>query len=321
MKKDEMKKKIGGENGLKIFSVVIAICLWFYVVQVQNPETTRTIKNVPVVFTQRALLEDKNLTLLNTDESTIDVEIRGPRKNVTGVNRQNLTVLADVGGISATGSQVVVTNVVLPYANLTVVGKNPSALKVLVDDLVSVEKPVKVQPEGNPKDSYVVGEVSAVPETVLVKGPKTIVDGIDFVAAAIDVDGKTADVAGKEPFLAMGSGNQEIVSSLLTFSHEEIEVRAEILKAKSVGMELVFSDEMNGFAGDYELDKNSIKSVRIAGVQTLVEAMNKIKTEPITRADVSENGEVTVRLSLPEGVRSLDGETFKLRFSRRLPQE
>ncbi len=321
MKKDEMKKKISGEGGLKIFSVVIAICLWFYVVQVQNPETTRTIKNVPVVFTQRALLEEKNLTLLNTDESTIDIEIRGPRKNVTGVNRQNLTVLADVGGISATGSQVVVTNVVLPYANLTVVGKNPSALKVSVDDLVSVEKPVKVQPEGNPKESYVVGEVSAVPETILVKGPKSIVDGIDFVAATIDVDGKTADVAGKEPLLAMGSGNQEIVSSLLTFSHEEIEVRAEVLKAKSANMELIFSEEMQNFAGDYELDKNSIKSVRIAGVQTLVESMNKVKTEPITQNDVGENGEVTVRLALPEGVRSLDGETFKLRFSRRLPQE
>lgn len=320
MKTDEMKKKISGDNGLKIFSVVIAICLWFYVVQVQNPETTRTVKNVPVVFTQSALLEERNLILLNTEEYTIDVEIRGPRKNVMNVNKQNLTVLADVGGIVTTGSQVVVTNIVLPYANLEIVGKNPSALAVDVDDLVSVEKPVKVLSEGTPKESYVVGEVSAEPKTVSVKGPKTIVDGIEFVAATVDVNGKTADVAGKEPILVLGTGNQEITSPLVSFSHEEIEVHAEILKAKSVDLELVFSEALQTFTEEYELDKNSIKSVRIAGVQTLVESMHKVKTEPITIEDVGTNGEVTVRLDLPEGVRSLDGETFKLRFGRRVQE-
>ena len=320
MKKEEVKKKIAGDTGLKIFSAVIAICLWFYVVQVQNPDISRTIKNVPVVFTQSNLLEEKNLILLSNKELTIDVEIRGPRKNVMGVNKKNLTVLADVGTVENTGQHTLVTNIVLPYANLEVVGKNPATLSVLVDDLVTVKKPIKVLTEGTPKDSYVIGKTSAEPEKITIKGPKTIIDGIQSVAAIVDVSGKTADLAGKENIVVFGVGDQEIKSPLLSFSVEEVEVHTEILKAKSVGLELIFSETAAYFSNEYVLDENSIKSVQIAGVQTLIDSMDTVKTKPIMLQNIGQNGEVTVTLDLPEGVRSLDGESFTLRFSRRAPE-
>lgn len=317
MKKEEMKKKISGDTALKIFSVLIAICLWFYVVQVQNPDTNRTIKNVPVVFTQNNLLEDKNLILLNNDEYTIDVEIRGPRKNVMGVNRKNLTVLADVGNVEKTGQHTLVTNIVLPYANLQVVGKNPSTLAVDVDDLVSVEKPVEIIAEGTPKASYVVGKSTIEPEKITVKGPKTIVDGIRSVVATVDVNAKSSDVAGKEDFVVYGIGEQEIKSPLLSFSVDEVEVRTEILKASTVELDLVFSSLANSFTEEYELDESSIKTIRVAGVQSLVDSLQTVKTKPITLQDIGESGEVNVTLDLPEGVRSLDGESFTLRFARK----
>ncbi len=317
MKKEEMKKKFSGDIGLKIFSVVISICLWFYVVQVQDPDISRTIKNVPVVFTQTNMLEEKNLILLNGEEHTVDVEIRGPRKNVMGVNKKNLNVLVDVGSIEKSGQYSLVTKIVLPYANIEVVGKNPATLQVTADTLATVTKPVTVIEEGTPKADYVIGKKTATPEEISIQGPKTIIDGIQSVAIKVDVSNQTADITDKSNVVVYGAGDQEIKSSLLSFSEEEIDFHIEVLKSKTVDLDLIFADNAKFFEKDYILDKNSVKSVQIAGVQALVDNMTKVKTKVITPRDIDEKGEVTVTLDLPEGVRALSGETFTLRFARR----
>ncbi|MBQ2696458.1 MAG: hypothetical protein IJF61_04065 [Clostridia bacterium] len=321
MKKIDMKKAFSGDRALKIFAAIIAISLWFYVVQVQNPEIKKTIKGVPVVFSQSGLLEEKNLVMLNDSEYTVDIEIRGPRKNVMKVNRKNISVLADLGAIDSTGRHTVVTNVVMPYSSLEVLSKSPSAVSVDVDTLITVTKPVEVFAQGTPKDSYIVGNTSTNPEEITVKGPKSIIDSIQSVGVSVSVDGKSADTAGRGIVLALGTGEKEIVNQNLTYSIGEIEYHVEILKAKTVNLEPVFSEAAQYFASEYVLDENSIKTIRIAGVQAMVDSMEKIKTEPITLRDISAGGEVTVKLDLPEGVRSLDGDSFTLRFSRRLPQE
>lgn len=313
-----MKKQIKSDLPLKVFSVVIAICLWLYVVQVQSPDIDRVIKGVPVVFTQKDVLEEKNLIVLNDNEHTIDIKIRGSRKYVMDVGSEDVTVLADVSNIESTGRHIVFTNIVLPYANLEVINKNPSMLSVDVDDLVTVERPVEVVTEGMPKDSYVVGNISANPQSVTIQGPKTIIDGIKSVAAVVEVDGKTADVAGTVPVRVLGTNNKEIKSQMLTFSTAEIEVHAELLKTKSVQLEPVFTDSFHD-ADTLVLDENSIKEINIAGVQALVDSLTFVKTKPISADDMNENGEVLVQLDLPQGVRSQDGDSFTLRFSRKPP--
>ncbi|MGN1058915.1 MAG: YbbR-like domain-containing protein [Clostridia bacterium] len=314
-----MKKQLKSDLALKIFSVVIAVCLWFYVVQVQSPDIDRVIKGVPVVFTQKNVLEEKNLILLNDNEHTIDIKIRGSRKYVMDVNSENLTVLADVSNIETTGRHIVFTNIVLPYANLEVINKNPSMLSVDVDDLVTVEKPVEVLTEGTPKDSYMVGNLTANPQKVTIRGPKTIIDGIKSVAAVVDVDGKTADTAGMEPVRVLGTNDKEIKSQLLTFSTAEIEVRTEILKTRTVELEPSFTESFQEMTEQYILDESSIREVKIAGAQALVDSLTAVKTKSISASDLNANGEVTVKLELPPGVRSLDGDSFTLRFSKKLP--
>ena len=321
MKKEKMMKFFSGDRALKIFAAIIAISLWFYVVQVQNPDIKKTIKGVPVVFTQSGLLEQKNLVLLNDSEYTVDIEVRGPRKNVMNVNRRNVTVLADLGDIASTGRHTVLANVVMPYSSLEVLNTSPSMVSVDVDNLITVTKQVEVFTEGTPKESYVVGSTSTNTEEITIKGPKSIIDGIESVGVSVMVDGKSADMAGKASVLALGTGGKEIVNQYLTYSMEEIEFRVEILKAKTVDLKPIFSEAAQSFAGEYVLDENSIKTIRIAGVQAMVDDMETIKTEPITLRDIGAGGEVTVKLNLPEGVRSLDGDSFTLRFSRRFREE
>ncbi|MBQ9914510.1 MAG: hypothetical protein IJO50_00050 [Clostridia bacterium] len=314
-----MKNFLKGDTALKIFSAVIAISLWFYVVQVENPDMDKVVKNVPVVFSNQEAMEARGLVFLNDNEHTINVEIRGSRQYVMDVNSKNLTVLADLGDINAVGQHKVQTNVVLPYANLRLLSTNPSSLTLEVDKLATARKKVEVLTEGNPKDSYAVGNLSAEVQEVTVKGPKTIVDSIQSVAAILDVSGKTADVVGTMPLVVLDTSGKEINSELLSLSETEAEVHAEILKTKTLPLEITYTDSAQALKNDYVLDESSVKKVRIAGAQALLNVMNKVKTKPISDWYINQDGEVTVELDLPIGVRSLDGDSFTLRFNRRLP--
>jgi len=102
-----------------------------------------------------------------------------------------------------------------------------------------------------------------------------------------------------------------IVTPLLSFNVNEVEVRAEILKTKILPIKPHFYSE----SAPHQLDESSIKEVRLAGAQGVLDTLTHIETMPFSEYDINEKGEVSVKLSLPQGVKSLDGDTFTLRFS------
>ena len=316
----KLNKNVLSDRALKIISLVIAIGLWLYVGQVQNPDIERTVKGVPVVFSQKSALEEKGLILMDDNEHTVDIRIKGRRQYVYGVDNSMITVLADAGALSSTGSHTLMTNVVLPYANLQIINKNPSVVSVTVDDLMEREFDVTVETVGSPKSDYIVGKTTSSLEKITVKGPKSIVSGIEKVAALVDVASKTEDVALISELAVYGSGDKEMKSPYITLSETEGEVRCEILKTKMVNIVPVFSGDVSQ-AMRFLPDSNNTKTVKIAGAPEVIDAITEISTKPIAENSISAEGEASVQLSLPTGVRSLDGDKFIFRFSPKTVQE
>lgn len=309
-----MKKKISSDFALKILSVLIAIALWFYVVQIQSPDIERTVKGIPVVFTQQSTLENRGLVLLNDKEHTIDIKIRGKRKYAIDVTPENTTVLADVSSIDNTGTHMVYTSIVLPYGNLEIINQHPSALTVEVDNLVTIQKPIDAEAIGEPKTDFTTGALTASPQQVTLKGPKSLLDGVSKVTAEVDAAGRDADVETIVPLKIYGSNGKEIKSSYITTDVTEAEVRCEILKTKQVTVQPVINSQESGGIGDYRLDAGSLKQIKVAGPKDLIEKLSSVRTKAISISDINENGEAVAELDLPQGVRSLEGNSFTFRF-------
>lgn len=310
-------KLLNSDNMLKLTSVIIAIALWFYVVQVQSPDIEKTFKGVPVVFTQKASLEEKGLILLNDKDRTIDVKLKGKRKHMVDVSQENLTVLADVSAIEEPGTHTVYTSIVLPYGNLEVLNKNPSSLVVEVDNLVSETFDVEVRTDGKPKDNYVTGNITATPDKVKITGAKSILDGIHNAVATININNEDSDVATVTYPRAFGSNDKEIDSSYIKFDTEEIRVRCEILKTKSVSVVPVLADELKSGEVEYTPDKSSLSDIKVKGAANIIDALSSVKTKPITLEDIDSSDNATVELELPDGVSSIDGDSFIIRLTKK----
>ncbi|MBO5930478.1 MAG: hypothetical protein J6Q27_04205 [Clostridia bacterium] len=300
---------------MKIISLLFAIIMWFYIIQVQSPEIEKTVKDIPVLFTQKAELEGRNLTLINDKEYTVDLKVRGQRKYLVDLNKSNVSVLADVGGLDK-GTHSVYTNVVVPYGNVEVVNQRPSVVMVSVDEIVETEKDIRVTTHGNPADGYHVGTIKVTPSKMKVRGAKSIVGGIDHIAATIDVSDKSEDISTVESFELIGTADKVINTSYVTTAQDTIDVHCDILKKKTVGIDLKFEAGLNTGNEWYTLDDNSLKTIEVAGTASAIERLERVETQLITRHMIREDGEVEVQLVLPAGIESLDGEKITLKLKK-----
>ena len=309
-------KMLKNDGFLKILSLAIAIGLWFYVVQVHNPDMEKTFRGIPVVFAQKSTLEDKGLILLNDKDITIDVEVRGNRKNMMNLSSSDITVVADISTIEDKGAHNVVTTVMLPYGNLEVVNKKPSTFTVEVDDLVTETFDIKVLTIGSPQEGYAVDTTEAIPEKIQVTGAKTILGGIESVLAEINVTDKFSDVTTVASPKIFDSNGKEISTSHVKFDKDNINVRCKILKTKSVQIKPVISGNLAVDGDIYQLDRDSIPSINIKGPANIISGITHVKTIPITVFDIDDSGDAKITLDLPEGVTSVDGDYFTIRFTR-----
>lgn len=96
---------------LKIISVIVAIILWLYAVSELNPETTKSINDIPVEIINEEILNERNLTLAEDPASSITVRIRGLANDIRKVNISNLKAVLDLGDIDWTGTQQVALDI------------------------------------------------------------------------------------------------------------------------------------------------------------------------------------------------------------------
>ncbi|MBO5734238.1 MAG: hypothetical protein J6R66_05050 [Clostridia bacterium] len=299
----------------KIISLLFAIFLWFYIIQVQSPEIEKTIKNVPVQFT-KSELENRGLALINDKEVEIDVKIRGQRKYLTNIKKADITIIADVSNIDSIGEHKIYTTVYLPYGNVEVLEQRPSQITVTVEEMVEVEKDVRINTLGEPKDGYCVGDIKTTPEKIKVKGPKSIVNSISYLAADVDVEDRDEDVSTIEDLYLVGESGTALNSPYVSFDPKTADIHCPILKKKTVEIDVRFADGVNNTLERYELDENSLKSIEIAGTAAAIKDLDKIYTKRITVDMIKKSGEVEVGLELPEGIKSLDGEKVTLKLKK-----
>jgi len=301
---------------IKIISLLFAIGLWFYIIQVQSPDIERTVKNVPVLFAGQTELEERNLMLVNDKEYTVDLKLRGQRKVLQDLDSTQVSVSADVGGLLSTGDHKVHTRVAVPYGSVEVVNQSPSVVSVTVDEIIEAEKELRVKTTGEPAHGYAVGNTKIEPATMKIRGAKSLVGAIDHLFVTVDVSGKSESISAIAPVELASSSDAVIVSPYVTTEQQNVDVHCEILKKKTVSIEPVFAPGTNNAEQWYALDDSSVKVIEVAGTAAMVDKLEKIQTEEIKPEMLGEDGEVEIKLVLPAGIESLDGDKVTLKLKK-----
>ena len=279
-----------------VLAILAAVVLWAYVLGEVNPNTSDTIRGVPITFANEDMLEAEGLTILQTSAQAVNIHISGNRNDVNRVEAGDFTVICDVEGLQEGESTVRLT--VTGPDTVTIDRISEEKITVTVDELVTAEKNIEVVISGEvsaDQEPYVV-ETSS--DTVQVTGAATLIDRLTSVNAIVDVGSVTDEMRTLTLELVPVDEQGSTVENV-ALSQSRINVTIVMMTKKTVALDVPVTNQN---AGGFERTVDVPKTIVIKGTEEDLAAVDSISCETVDLAGITEDTEVRLTPVLPEGI-------------------
>lgn len=281
----------------KILSVVAAVILWFYVVDLRTTTEEMTIYDVPIAINNFS--DNGDLDIISGKDFTVDVEVRGKKSDLNMVTAQDIYASVDMEGIDYAGTHKLDVDVVSGKKGITVVNKNVSKINVIIDKNSSATVPIEpVVLCSIEEDVYEMKTPVLSFESVRITGPQNVVDTV--VKAKVEVNiGKVENTITYTGKLKLyDESENEVQSPYVKLSEDVVKVEIPVYKTQKKNVVPVFYDT----SYDYEYTVTP-SFVYLKGSVSSVENTKNASTEPITETSTKL---FVKRLDLPVGVTAYD---------------
>jgi YbbR domain-containing protein len=285
----------------KILAIILAIVLWLYVINEQNPPIESSF-TIPLEVRNAAT----SYVVVDAPDS-VRVKIRGPRSIVAGVLNKDLKAYIDIKGLTE-GRHNIKVSAVIP-SSLELVEVNPDKVQFKLDTTVSRQVPVEVRLTGAAAKGSIVGKAVASYGQVTVEGPKNIVGTVEKVIASVDLAGKNAEFTVGAPLVPVTQAGKEVEG--LTIYPEKTGVAVSItagIAKKMLDVKPVTQGELpSGLVIKSIVTKPEKLEVREIIPGKGVDKLEAIYTEPLNLSDISKDTTRELKLEMPEGLAGAQG--------------
>ena len=283
-----------------VLALIIAIALWAYVLGEVNPESSITVKNVPINFINQKNLEESGLTLLESSDTTVNINISGKRTVITKVEADDFSVTADIEGLKK-GEHTVRLNISGPD-DVKIDHVNIEKTKVKIDELATVDKEVEVVVNGQTGSDKEADIIEQSLDTVKVTGAKTLVEKVDKVQALIELKNIGSEMSSFDTSLTpVDKSGLQVLNVRL--SNSKVKITAVMLNKKTVNLHVPVTGENSG---DVERIVSVPKTVMIKGSEEVLKDITEITCRTLDVSGVYSNTNIELSPLLPEGIKLSD---------------
>ncbi len=292
-----MSKEKNNNLTIKIFALLIAIVFWSYVMNDVNPRITKEYRNINVVYSQTEQLKKSGIVVTSPEEIKVNVKIAGRRNDILAITDKDITAKVDLSGYSA-GEKRVSIDVDVP-SKVELVDYSPKEVLFDFDNIVNRERPVTVETTGKVASGYILADKEIKPQSVFIKGPKTLVNRVSEVIAYVDVSESTKDLNVTVPIKLVDVDGKEVNG--LEKEPNVVDVFIPVKRVKTVPIEIQTEGNIpQGYEmGDIKISPSTVK---IMGDEDELAAVKSIKTEVVNISTFLEKESVELKLIIPEGI-------------------
>ncbi|ADL08690.1 CdaR family protein [Thermosediminibacter oceani] len=291
---------------LKVISVLVALVMWMYVMNEQNPQVTYVVRDVPV---QLKNLDDSKLALKDpTQQYFVNVKVRARRSIIADLKPENIVAEANLRG-RMEGENMLPISVYVP-ANVELLDFSPKEIMVTLEAVIEEQLPVYVDVKGVPAEGFAAKTPGASPQAVLVRGPRTLVNSLKKAVVEVDVTGKNGVVTATLPVRVVDAKDNELRG--VTFRPDTVEVTVPIVPVSTVTVKPdVRGQPLEGFAVRDVRVEPSV--VIITGSSGTLRDIREIPTKPVNISGLDKSVAVDTELQMPGGVMPFDENMNKVR--------
>lgn len=284
-----------------IFSIVVALFLWAYVLGEVNPTTQQTIPNVPVQLINIQSLTARELAISGNGEYMVDVVLEGKRADIMNVTAQNIVAEADLYGWSK-GENYIPVTVTVPET-VKVLETKAGKIQITIEELVALSKPVVVLYSGTIPDNMEESTAVIKPEGIEVSGAKSDVEAVTEIQVTLNIsdlseEGETVQSAA----IPVNYAGMPVENVRLSANY--VDVFAKLYQLKEVALVTEIIGELGEGLG---AELNVPETIMIKGSKANLEEVTSVTAEPVDITGITGDGAATLNVILPEGIELAQG--------------
>ncbi|WAM33540.1 CdaR family protein [Caldicellulosiruptor morganii] len=301
MKKIELKKPKDDTFWLRVLSVFIAIILWFYVNSIINPIKKRELI-VPIRYNISTL--SKGLVMTQSDAKEVRIVVSGTQDELGKVDEKNIQAVVDFSDVRQTGEIKLPVNINNPYHRINIESVYPKNVVVNIDNLVTIQKDVTVEINGNPKKGYIINSYQEEPNVISIKGAESDIKEISKCVAQLNLSLNDRSFKASVPVKVLDMKGKDI-TSLFDLSQKSIDVYVDILKTKQVPLTVKFKGQLPpGKIISRIVLKPS--TINVAGKEEDINSLNEIVVGTVDARMLENVSTFQFDFNLPKNIKALD---------------
>lgn len=300
-----MKKAFASETAFKIYSLLIAILLWVFVVYNQNPQSTKVVNDINISYTNAAELERAGLIIRREQrEPTVAITVEGRRLSIGKIEAENVSASVTVPRIHE-GEYDVSVETRLPISDVSIVDKKPYTIKVVVEKLKTISVPIEIKYTGNAKNENTSVQAQAIPEYISVWGAESVMDNVLNAVVTFDVSNAVEGQTGDFKYKIISKDGKDITNdSNVNVDSSTVSVISSVYNIKDVPIEVKYTGSV---PEGYAIASTEVlpSKIRLGSKDNAVDMIEKIVTEPIDVSSLMQSEKIPVKLVIPKGIANI----------------
>lgn len=289
---------------MKILSVVIAILIWLFVANTNDPVITKRFYSIPVKVTNEDALTKRGYAYEILDGEEVNITVKGKSSIVRSMNISDFQAVADFSKLSKVDAVPIDVTSKKYSDQLDITLGTTNTMKIKKDEVVTISVPVNVTVKGNPEEGYAVGRTTSTPNLIKVSGPENLLSSAKEIRTSVSVDGISHDVTTTDKPVLYDEEGKKIISNQIEFDTSSISIYVELWKTKTVDVKLSYTGEP---AENYHLVSFDYepKQITVAAPDDTLKELDSITLDSISIDGLQEDYEKDIDLTqtlLPENV-------------------
>ena len=286
--------KLSQKWQLKIICLLMAIVLWFFIINEQNPRSEGSY-TVPVVVEN---LDSQYIT--SNVPKTVYVRLAGPRNTIINVGPSDIKAYIDLSEAQE-GEMELPIHVEIP-AGTELTKQSMTTASINVDVYTVRELVLTPHLVGETKNDSFVSSLKVVPEKVVVSGARRLVKQVEQAVVEIPVENRVDDFSIMAPIRLLSADGARIEG--LEMTPWQSNVRVSMGRNAATKSVPVYVTTTGSLAGGAKL--SSIKAdpdtVVVKGDVNIVRNLTRIDLPPIDVNGLSQDKEWKLVISPVNGV-------------------
>ncbi|MCR5757792.1 MAG: hypothetical protein K6F95_07785 [Selenomonas sp.] len=279
----------------KIVALMVAVILWGYVMNEQNPSTEGSF----TAHVQLVNVPEGYKVTQGTDK--VKVTVRGARSLFVSNSDEDFEARVNLQEAKE-GKGEYKAQIKMPQG-FELLDVQPETVEVTLDPIVSRKVRADINVNGSPASGVTVAKVTQASAEVTVEGPSSAVNEVDRLIGYVGLTSKNdADFALQVPLTAINSDGREVSGVTIQPATMYVTVQmARGLTKKIVTIQPVSENDLPANLELVSMKPNPLQ-IEVAGAENIIANLTAVNTEKITLADVLQTTDKTVKLALPPGV-------------------